>query len=769
MKKLLLCVLVLASVPLAFADPITFNATVLAELFLPSYGGCAGIWGDGEVAIVALRDGGLSLADLSDPSAPIETARWNPGNVFVQDVKMRAGYAAASNETYDGNGVFILDISNPYLPFEVNRIEVEDGIEACASVWFDPTGFLYCAITSVGAEDQVRIYDARDVQSIVQVGAFEHSGPAAGDDVGISDMMVQDEILYMAWLEGGLVIADVSDPSNPIQIGENVFHASSFTSNAWPTESGGYVLTTDEIVGGHVRVWDVRDPGAVVQVGEYVSNTEAIVHKVHVKGDLAYVAYYEEGVRIVDIADPTDPVEVAFHDTFVPETEGEFDGTRGVWPFASEGNEPGESEEIYLCDLQGKMVVVELDGPRRARLSGTVEYADDGSPVSLATIRVSESGRSVRSDGDGEYTLSTGATDLNVEVSGFEMISESFEVSLAPGDDLRRDVSAERSPSPAVVIADDDGGSERQHVLEEWLDELDLAWLTWDAEVDGPLPPARIDHFDPRPVVIWMTGDAVSATLGAAERDSVGALLDMGCSVCLNGQYIGDELGPSDAWLMERFGAEHVEDLVTVPILEGVEGDPITSGMLLRLDAQTPERAQLSPGEVATVGVAEPILAYAGSERFAGVRRELDGVRTIFLEFGLEGIDTQAGFTEPTLFLRSLLTWLGVPLSISKGADGPPEPISAHLLQNTPNPFNPNTTIRFRIPEHSPIGTVRLTIHDVTGRLVATLLDRPLGPGLHAIDWNGIGPGGLAVASGRYVYTLETPGRVERRSMLVLK
>ncbi|MAG94751.1 MAG: galactose oxidase, partial [Planctomycetaceae bacterium] len=66
-------------------------------------------------------------------------------------------------------------------------------------------------------------------------------------------------------------------------------------------------------------------------------------------------------------------------------------------------------------------------------------------------------------------------------------------------------------------------------------------------------------------------------------------------------------------------------------------------------------------------------------------------------------------------------------------------------------------------------GLVRLTVEDIAGRLVTTLLDRPLDPGLHAVDWNGIGAAGLPVASGRYLYTLQTPGGIERRSMIVLK
>ncbi|UCE07859.1 MAG: T9SS type A sorting domain-containing protein, partial [bacterium] len=67
------------------------------------------------------------------------------------------------------------------------------------------------------------------------------------------------------------------------------------------------------------------------------------------------------------------------------------------------------------------------------------------------------------------------------------------------------------------------------------------------------------------------------------------------------------------------------------------------------------------------------------------------------------------------------------------------------LYQNYPNPFNPETTIRFEL---SAQGNVNLTIYDLLGRKVRTLLDREIGAGLHQLKWNGKDDSGQSLSSG---------------------
>lgn len=88
------------------------------------------------------------------------------------------------------------------------------------------------------------------------------------------------------------------------------------------------------------------------------------------------------------------------------------------------------------------------------------------------------------------------------------------------------------------------------------------------------------------------------------------------------------------------------------------------------------------------------------------------------------------------------------------------------LAQNSPNPFNPKTTVRFTLP--SP-GRATLTVFDVAGRQVAQLADGAFTAGEHAVDWNGRDDAGSAVGSGIYFYRLDADGLSQTRKMMLIK
>jgi N-acetylneuraminic acid mutarotase len=80
------------------------------------------------------------------------------------------------------------------------------------------------------------------------------------------------------------------------------------------------------------------------------------------------------------------------------------------------------------------------------------------------------------------------------------------------------------------------------------------------------------------------------------------------------------------------------------------------------------------------------------------------------------------------------------------------QPLEFTLHQNTPNPFNPSTTIRFSLPE---AGATTLAVYSIMGQLVHVVIERDLGAGLHEIVWDGRDDSGRNVASGVYLYRLE--------------
>ena len=91
------------------------------------------------------------------------------------------------------------------------------------------------------------------------------------------------------------------------------------------------------------------------------------------------------------------------------------------------------------------------------------------------------------------------------------------------------------------------------------------------------------------------------------------------------------------------------------------------------------------------------------------------------------------------------------------------------LLGNAPNPFNPQTVISFRIPSSEAGENVKLTILNVRGQVVKTLVAGSPGVGLHSVTWYGDDRSGRKVASGIYLYRLEVGGKVLTRKMLLLR
>jgi hypothetical protein len=88
------------------------------------------------------------------------------------------------------------------------------------------------------------------------------------------------------------------------------------------------------------------------------------------------------------------------------------------------------------------------------------------------------------------------------------------------------------------------------------------------------------------------------------------------------------------------------------------------------------------------------------------------------------------------------------------------------LHQNAPNPLNPSTRISYDLAREC---RVSLTVYDLQGRLVATLVDERQGPGTRHTSWNGRDANGRPAATGVYLYRLQAGSHSETRRMVLLK
>jgi hypothetical protein len=90
----------------------------------------------------------------------------------------------------------------------------------------------------------------------------------------------------------------------------------------------------------------------------------------------------------------------------------------------------------------------------------------------------------------------------------------------------------------------------------------------------------------------------------------------------------------------------------------------------------------------------------------------------------------------------------------------------AVLEQNSPNPFNPSTTIRYAL---TAPGRVTIRVYDVRGRVVRTLVDATQAAGPHSTEWNGRDHRDRTVASGVYFYRLDSGSRVLTKKMTLVE
>jgi len=88
------------------------------------------------------------------------------------------------------------------------------------------------------------------------------------------------------------------------------------------------------------------------------------------------------------------------------------------------------------------------------------------------------------------------------------------------------------------------------------------------------------------------------------------------------------------------------------------------------------------------------------------------------------------------------------------------------LINNYPNPFNPETTIRYSVKETSP---VTIEVYNLKGQLVHTLVNEVQTPGHYSVVWNGRDNHNQPVASGVYLYKMSSSKYSSTKKMILMK
>jgi len=134
-----------------------------------------------------------------------------------------------------------------------------------------------------------------------------------------------------------LSIADVTDKANPVGISVAEYPNTAYTHQGWLTEDHRFFYLNDEgdeaseiVDATRTMIFDLTDLDEPVLAGEYFADNSAIDHDLYIKGNMMYQTNYLAGLRLIDISDPENPVEVGSFDT-VPYGPNDNSPVLGAW------------------------------------------------------------------------------------------------------------------------------------------------------------------------------------------------------------------------------------------------------------------------------------------------------------------------------------------------------------------------------------------------------------------------------------------------------
>ncbi|MEM7104781.1 MAG: choice-of-anchor B family protein [Bacteroidota bacterium] len=314
------------------------NIVLRSNTPLPSTG--TDVWGyvdpesGTEFALIGTFQNNVYIYDLSDPDNPQLAATTSvPGF----DIKTFGKYMYTVTGSNNGDGS-IVDIEDPYNPVNVGNFP------SAHNIWIDEAnGYLYAECTGL------KIYDL-NIDPTQPVEVFDNGVLSCHDAVVLGNR------LFNFAGGSGTYIYDITDPTQPAFLGGIVDPTIQYHHSGWTTEDGDYLYICDELIddpGADITIWDIRDLDNPIRVGELKSPT-AIVHNIYVIGDVAFVSYYADGLKLFDVSDPVNPVLIDEFDTAPDLSEEVFGGAFGVYPFLPSGL-------VLVSDMQAGLFVFDLE------------------------------------------------------------------------------------------------------------------------------------------------------------------------------------------------------------------------------------------------------------------------------------------------------------------------------------------------------------------------------------------------------------------------
>lgn len=329
-------------------------------------------WTDPETGaeyVLQARTEGLSFVDIRDPYNPVYVGEilkteGSPGSAW-RDVKVYKDHAFIVADGAGAHGMQVFDLTQLRdvdandMPVTFEPTALYDKLNSSHNIVInEETGFAYSIGNRAGGETcggQLHMINIQDPKNPTFAGCFFYKTPGGASSglahdaqcvvyQGPDNKYTGKEVCFKS-SGNAFTIVDVTDKDNPQLIARTTYPNLAYTHQGWLSEDQKYFYMNDELdeLNGFVDqtrtlIWDLAELEDPILAKEFMLSTKASDHNLYVKGNLLYQSNYQAGLRILDITDPTSPVEVGHFDT-TPNAgdEAGFGGSWSNYPYFKSG------------------------------------------------------------------------------------------------------------------------------------------------------------------------------------------------------------------------------------------------------------------------------------------------------------------------------------------------------------------------------------------------------------------------------------------------
>jgi choice-of-anchor B domain-containing protein len=324
-----------------------------------------------EYAIMGLNNG-TAFIDITDTNNPVYLGKLPTASVNSswRDIKVYENHAFIVSEATN-HGMQVFDLTKlrnvPIAPavFTADKNFTEFG-KAHNIVINETSGYAYIVGASNFGGGPIFINIQDPINPVIEggfaAGGYSHDAQVITYNGPDTDYAGKE--ILIGSNEDEVVLADVTDKTNPTIISKISYSNVGYAHQGWFTEDLKYFILGDELdernFGNNTRtiVFDFTDLDNPAYHFDYLGTTAAIDHNGYVKDHIYYQANYTAGVRMIDVSNVVNKefIEVGFFDTYPNNNSTAFDGAWNVYPYFPSGN-------IIISDINNGFFVIKKSNP----------------------------------------------------------------------------------------------------------------------------------------------------------------------------------------------------------------------------------------------------------------------------------------------------------------------------------------------------------------------------------------------------------------------